>query len=105
MHACIIPYYNTKTKLDLTKLFLLEVSQLHVQIYIRILKNQKIKVKNALFPFKKADLLDGMLIYVDGKFLFVTIRDWNILFSEDNSSPFNHFNFSFLYKVSFPFLC
>ncbi len=56
MLACKTLYYNTKTKLDLTKLFLLEVSQLHVQIYIRNLKNQKIKVKNTLFSFKKADL-------------------------------------------------
>ena len=29
----VVLYYNTKTKLDLTKLFLLEVSQLQVQIY------------------------------------------------------------------------
>lgn len=32
---------NTKTKLDLTKLFLLEVSQLHLQIYRKYLKKQK----------------------------------------------------------------
>ena len=34
-------YYNTKTKLDLTKLFLLEVSQLQVQIYGKKLNKQK----------------------------------------------------------------
>ena len=34
-------YYNTKTKLDLTKLFLLEVSQLHVQIYGKLVNKQK----------------------------------------------------------------
>ena len=41
MLACKVLYYNTKTKLDLTKLFLLEVSQLHVQIYRKYLKKQK----------------------------------------------------------------
>ena len=62
MLARKVLYYNTKTKLDLTKLFLLEVSQLHVQIYGRNLKKQKIKVKKSLFTFKKSDLLDRMFI-------------------------------------------
>ena len=39
--ACKVIYYNTKTKLDLTKLFLLEVSQLQVQIQSKYLNNQK----------------------------------------------------------------
>jgi len=58
MLARKILYYNTKTKLDLTKLFLLEVSQLHVQIYGRNLKKQKIKVKKSLFTFKNTDWRD-----------------------------------------------
>ena len=41
MLARKVLYYNTKTKLDLTKLFLLEVSQLHVQIYGKLLNKQK----------------------------------------------------------------
>ena len=32
MHASKPPIYNTKTKLDLTKLFLRKVSQLQLQI-------------------------------------------------------------------------
>ena len=53
----VVLYYNTKTKLDLTKLFLLEVSQLHVQIYGKNLNFQKIKIKNTFFPFKNSDLM------------------------------------------------
>ncbi len=41
MHACKTLYYNTKTKLDLTKLFLFEISRLHVQIYCKYLKKTK----------------------------------------------------------------
>ena len=48
-------YYNTKTKLDLTKLFLQEVSQLQVQIYGKFLKKQKNKVKNTCFTFKNTE--------------------------------------------------
>ena len=60
MHACIIPYYNTKTKLDLTKLFLLEVSRLQLQIYGKKLKKQKIKMKNSLFFFNISVFKDQM---------------------------------------------
>ena len=63
MLARKVLYYNTKTKLDLTKLFLLEVSQLHVQIYGRNLKKQKIKVKKSLFTFKNTDWRDKKVFY------------------------------------------
>ena len=53
MLACKVLYYNTKTKLDLTKLFLLEVSQLQVQIYSKYLKKQKYIAKNHSFLLKK----------------------------------------------------
>ena len=49
MLACKVLYYNTKTKLDLTKLFLLEVSQLQVQIYSKYLKKQKYTAKKRSF--------------------------------------------------------
>ena len=55
--ACKVIYYNTKTKLDLTKLFLLEVSQLQWQIYVKILNIQIIKAKNSLFAFKNTYFL------------------------------------------------
>ena len=51
MLACKVLYYNTKTKLDLTKLFLFEISRLHVQIYCKYLKKQKIIIKKTLFIF------------------------------------------------------
>ena len=79
MLACKVLYYNTKTKLDLTKLFLLEVSQLQVQIYGKILNFQKIKMIFSFLPFKNADLLDRMLIYIGKKLLFIAFGDRNVL--------------------------
>ena len=90
MLACKVLYYNTKTKLDLTKLFLLEVSQLHVQIYGKILNFQKIKMIFSFLSFKNAELLDGMLIYIGEKLLFIAFGDRNVLLVEHNASAVYH---------------
>ena len=97
MLACKVLYYNTKTKLDLTKLFLLEVSQLHVQIYGKNLKFQKIKLFFSYFSFKNADLLDGMLVYIGKKLLFIAFRDGNVLFIEYDTASVYHLDFAFLH--------
>ena len=66
MLACKVLYYNTKTKLDLTKLFLLEVSQLQVQIYGKYLKKQKYKGKKHSFTIQKYRFFKVFFVH-DGK--------------------------------------
>ena len=96
MLACKVLYYNTKTKLDLTKLFLLEVSQLHVQIYGKILNFQKIKMIFSFLSFKNADLLYGVLIYIGKKLLFIAFGDRNVLLIEHDTASVYHLDLAFL---------